>query len=525
MRGPPTAGALAVLALLVGAGMVADTLLPLRVAGQQTATRDVSPASGAWYCAVGDTDGGDGLQVVAAALGTTAASGDVRIDTFTGGGIRRGPEREVFAGTAASDVVRADLPAVGVMARWWRTPVAVGRTWTRATPGAPRGTVAGPCEAQPSSRWIFPGLSTAGGGEAHLVLGNPFETDASASVHFATPEGRLGRELLENVVVSGRSVRDVLLNEHVPERSDLGVVVTVRSGRVVAEGFQTVSPAVDGVEGATLAKAVTSGATTWTVPWFAGGGEGVASWLWVTNVGDSPAAVTATLHTSEGATAPRDLEELALPPDQVRRVDLVGVLPEGRRHGGITVRSANGVPIVAAVATRAAIPDRTGLALQLGAAEGDTRWLLPGGATAGRSHHLELVNPGGEVASVDVAVWTPSGVARPGALQGIRIGPGASASLELDPHLGEADNHALFVTATTGSVVASERSLAVTGRMDLEVTQGVAASTWRGGAPAPSVRFAPGLPQRIGTELGPAGTPPGPGGGTEEDGQDDTGRG
>lgn len=506
MRQVPALATAALLVVVAGAMVLVDTAFPPDPSAAEPVETRVEVSSGAWYCAVGSTAVNDHTRVVAAAPGAADGSGDVRIDTFTDGAVSRGAEREVFTSSAVAEPVPPDLGTVGVMSRWWRTPVAVSRIWERETAGAPRGTAVGPCQPEPSARWYIPGVSTAGGAEAHVVLANPFDTDASVSVSLGTPEGPLEPELLRNVVVPKRSVRDVVLNDHAPERPDLGVSVTTRSGRVIAEGYQTLSPAVGGVEAVTLAQAAPSAATAWTVPWFADRPDEMASWLWVLNVGDGPASLTLTLHTATGGAVPEGLEEVTVPAGHVGRIDLAGVLAEGVGEGGVTVRSDNGQPVVVAAATRAATPGRTGMSLHLGVPEPDGVWVLAGGATVGRIHRLELVNPGASPAEVGVALWGPGGLVTPEPLQAVTVPPGGAVTTDVDGHLPETDYHAVFVTASSGAVVAAYRIFDAAGQLDLAVAAGVPGRQWVRTVRLPQVRFAPGLAERVGSRLLP--TPP-----------------
>jgi hypothetical protein len=397
-----------------------------------------------------------------------------------------------------------------------------------------------------------PGVTTAGGATAHLVLANPFETDATLRVALLTPDGLVQPILLENVVVPRHSVRSILVNEHRPEELDVGLLVETRAGRVVAEAYQVLDAAVGGVEGITLVPATAQSAETWTAPWFqddtppraplpveeataeptdpatdaptvgpdeqpAGEdqppppsettGDGARSWIWVTNPTDRPAAVTVTLHTVEGGVTPDGLEELTVPPGSISRIDLAGLLPEGPRRGGWTVRSENGVPVVAASATRvaAAAVERTGIAVSLGAAEGDTLWVLSGRAAPGRNTFVHLANPTSEQAVVDIELWGGLGLVEAPELTGITVPAGAVAAVDIGVHLpADATASTAFVVATAGKVIATRQALQADGRLDLTASLGVASQRWSGGREVRPVRFEPGLSRRIGTGPGPA---------------------
>lgn len=530
-------------ALVATAGVGLDRGLGTPEAVGDARVEVVDASAGAWYCAIagGADDAGASLTVAAPPSdGTEPAA--VAIDPFHEGDGVGDDSVQVFAGGMVTRAIAGAGEQVGVAARWWGAPAAVARTWRVPGTIGPAGLVEGPCEPGPSTRWYVPGVATAGGAQARLVLVNPFTTDATLRVSFTGPDGRIEPKRLENVVVPERSVREILLNEHAPEQPDLGVVVEARSGRVVAEALQTFSAAIGGIDGATLVAATARPAETWTIPWFEdaasaaavpeeGGtptegategpdadeqppASGARSWLWVSNPSSRPAALVVTLHTNGGGHVPEGLEELTLEPGETQRVDLRGQLPPGAPHGGVTIRSDNGVPFVASVATEYADPatERTGVAIQLGAAEPDRRWVLAGAAGPGRRRFVHVANPGGDEAVVDLAVQDGSGLVRPEELQGLTIAPAAIATIDLGAFVApEATGVAVFVEARAGSVVASTHAFAPEGRRDAVAARGVPQGTWRSRARVPAVGYAPTLPERIGTSLGPSPRAPVPG--------------
>lgn len=500
----PTLAAIAVLAM-VALGLGLDRVLPadpVTPAGVGTA----GPAtSGTWYCAAGDTRGPSELTVLAAtppSEGTTPA--EVAVSTFGDGVVSVGRRTQVFPAGTVVETVADGQGDLGVALRWWDHPVAVAREWQVAADAGVSGIVSGPCVAEPSERWIVPGVATAGGAQASLYLANPFDSDATVVVTMTTPDGVLAPRRLENVVVPRRSVRVIALNAHAPERADLGVVVETRAGRVIAEAVQSFNAAIGGVEGLSLAAAAPEPAETWTVPWFADA-EQRESWLWLTNPGERAAAVEVVVHTDDGGTVPEGLEELIVEPGTVQRLDLRDLLPEGADEGAVTVRSDNGEPIVVSVATQflAEDPVGTGITVELGAPRADRTWVLSGGATGGRDVAVHLANPSGEDAIVDLALWAGTGLLRPDELQGIRVPAGAAVMVELTDPLPEAANHTVFVSAREGTVVAGRGSLAREGDLDPVVTLGAPLGGFAGGGPVPPIHFRPGMTQRIGTELGP----------------------
>lgn len=507
MRTPPAWIPALVVVVLVAAGVALDRANPSAASSRPDPVLAGAAVSGAWYCAAGDTREDAALRVIVSSPPRDDPTpADVAVSTFREGVVDPPRDETVPPGRHRVLAVPAGLEDPGVAVRWWDAPAAVSRSAFVQPTGGPEGYLEGPCEPEPSPRWVFPGLATAGGAQARLTLANPFATDASVTVTFTTPEGPIEPKLLENVVVPKRSTRSVLLNEHAPERADLGVVVTARAGRVVAEAAQTVSAAIGGVDGVSLVRAAGAPAETWTVPWFQVGGEDVQSWMWVTNVEDRPAALVLTLHTAAGGVVPESFDELTVDPGETVRVDLRDLLPEGVTTAGATLRSENSVPVVASVATQylGADPARTGLAVQLGATAPDASWVLAGGPTLGRDTRLHLVNPGAEQAVVDVALSSGGRAVSPAELQGVVVPPGALVSTDLTAHLPEeAPDHSVFVTAREGTVVAGRVGEDRGGTRRLVAAVGVPGALWAGGRVVPPVDHAPRLGQQLDTVSGP----------------------
>lgn len=503
--------------------------------------RSDAARSGAWTCPLpGLANGAEGNLVAAAPPGDSGIASDVTYDEVYEGDVTRVARASAFpeqaVGTTVvgrpNDVATAEL---GLAVRWRRQPAAIGRAWRIAGDQGPGGVLSAPCIAGTSSLWAIPGVSTAGGAEASLVLSNPFSSDASVVVTLALPDGPQQPVLLENVVVPAHSVRRVPLNEHAPEQRDLGIVVTTRSGRVVVEAMQTVNAAIGGIEGVSLVPAATAGGASWTIPWVAAaprpadpaatvdavdepsddptpaadpdaptaevlrvdGLTGTpSSWVWITNVGDDDAVLLLTVHGPDGSELVDAFDQPVLAPGAVRRVELDGLLPPGTPRSGVTVATENGVPIVASVATQVAQADedRTGFTVQLGAPATDPVWVVPGEAPLDREWLLSLVNTGGQEATVDVSLWTEAGVLRPAEVQGLVLPAGSQRLVDLtdvvDPSLTAQVVH---VRARAGQVVAGRVGWSPGGDLELVAHLGVPSAVWSGGTLVPTTRFDPGL--------------------------------
>lgn len=495
-----------VLAIAVAGGLLLDVLAPVASSNPPSVAPTLPVESGSWYCAVGDTAKGNTLTILGSVHPSASENAALEIETYADGEMRGGGEVEVAPASLHVQPVTGTVGEVAVTAQWWQAPTIVTRLWTRGASGEPNGLVAGPCEPEPASLWYLPGVTTVGGAQARVVVSNPFDTDAAFSVTLLTEDGKETPELLKNVGVASHSVRVVDLNAHAPERADLGAVVAVRAGRVVAEAWQSLNPAIGGIEGVSLAKLTTGPASSWTVPWFPGGED---AWLWVANTGDRPTALELTVHTPNGGVPPEGLEEVIVSPGSVRRLDLRGALPSGTRSGAVTVGSADGAPIVVSGATqiRSARVERTGMSIQLGTPVPDSLWMATAGSSRGRGEILHLVNPTAEPAVADVRVVAPNVDLEPDALRGVTVPAGAIVDLDLVGTVGDLGPHTVFVTATSGQLILGVHGSAREGRLGLVAHPGVPSSQWSGGQALPPVEYAPALSQGIGTRLGPSASP------------------
>jgi len=535
---------LLLVAAVVGAITVIDLLEPSEATSRPDPVEAGPAVAGAWYCAAGAVGEGDDLVVLTAATTTATDPADAEV-TALHGDRTLVASHPVFPGSARRTVLGGDLDEgpVGVAARWWERPVVASRVWqTSPADGAP-GTVSGPCAAAPSPTWYVPGVSTADGGTARLYLANPFATDASVAISFTTPTGLQEPIRLQNVSVGAHSVVELELNEFIPREPDLGIVVQARSGRVVAEAVQQLDAAIGGVNGRALVRAAPRLAETWTIPWSLmdpvaftdddlpapdpdapdpdapdenaqGGdgpivatespGNGTNSWLWVSNPTPDAAAVTLTLHTATGSVVPDIGDEILIEPGRITRIDLRGLLPPGMSVAGATLRSENGVPIVASISTvmrpDVADPNVTGYTSQLGWPEPDTAWVVPGEAPGTRRQVIHVVNPGADTAEVDVALWNGAVLSRPTGMQGVEVGPGQLVEFLVSDIVSGATHMVAYVTSRSAPVVAGRHSVGGSPVQWIAHT-GVPASLWSGGATVPAVNHDPYLLERLGTVI------------------------
>lgn len=384
--------------------------------------------------------------------------------------------------------------------RWRDAAVAVSREWRlEDVPSLPDATAAGGCADSSAGTHLVPGLSTAGGDEARLRLANPHRSPASAAVRFATPGDPEAPLVLQNLSIPPGAVREVIVNDALPERDDLAAVIEVTSGRIAVEGVQVARAAIGGVDGLSLLASTTSPAENWTVPWLADD-EDTSGWLWVLNAGERTATVELTLHTASGGEVPFGLSEVSVPPGELRRVDLTGTFPDEVSEVAVTARS-NGVPIVVSGAVSRLDEDsaRTGRSVQLGVAS-DPRWVVSGVGVEDRDEQLRIINPEGEAAVVDVSFFDGVRIREPEELRAMDLAPGSSLVLDLAEHLSSTAGWSAFVSAREGAVVVGRLgSDAGDGPLHLVAAPGIPASAWSTTGTGLLPVHRPGLVSQLGT--------------------------
>ncbi|MCC5947670.1 MAG: hypothetical protein JJT89_04365 [Nitriliruptoraceae bacterium] len=414
-----------------------------------------APVAGTQVCGVGDTAADAALDLLVTRPGTQDdPPAAIEVDAIDDGSFDALDGGRIFAGAHRSIRPPADgATERAALTRWSDGPAVTWREWSlAAADGVPPATVAGGCAAPWSPVWYVPGLRTDGGNEARLRLTNPYRSAATVAIGFPTPSGTEEPLVLRNVTVPGRSVREIVVNETLPERTDLAAVVEVRSGRVSVEGVQLARSAIGDVAGASLLAAAPQAREEWTIPWLADDDERT-SWLWVHNPSERAASVELTMHTPDGGVVPDGLAEVTIGPGEHARIELAGTLPEDLEAVALTARS-NGVPIVLSGSTVLAPDDvdATGIAVQLGV-EPDTEWVVAGVDAERRREQLQLVNPTSEPATVDVQLFDGAEIRTPAALQGLQIAPGALLEVPLDEALSGTDEWTASVRAETGAVV------------------------------------------------------------------------
>jgi hypothetical protein len=470
---------LAIITVLLAAATAADLLAAPAPPPPAEPIAQPPASAGTWYC---PAVGGEGEQVIVTVAAVGEEPSQIVLERYTEGRAVADEPQTVEPGGQALITLNDPDARAPVSVRWSGGPVTVH--WR--VDGAR--TATGACEGAPAERWIATGFNTTLGSRSTMHLFNPFTADAVVRLVFATPDGPVRLVLTDNLLVQAGGTRSVNLGRFQPEISDLGVIVEVLAGRIVAQGELTVDPprGASGGSGRMLLPAASETSDTWSVA-YAADADGTESWLSVLNPGEREAAVEVRV------SAPSDdgsglIGEVSVPAGGVARVELAGV--SVNPEFGVTVSVVNNEPVVVSrlISLRAA--GRQSVTGSLASPALSTQWMLAGGGAAQRSGLVSVYNPGAEEATVTIATD-----GAPAEWSGITIAPNGRAKVALS----EADAEAAFLPVTVLSdvpVVADLRSTSAGERLRLWVNMGVHAEQWVGPLTRPAVQFDPSLSTR-----------------------------
>ena len=480
----------AVAAALVLAALAVDLVAGPPTRGRPPPMAASPQGAGTWYCPATAREG-ESAVLTLVAVGSEPSR--VTVSRYRKGTSRLDEPITVVPGRAATVALRGRDARAAVAVEWTGGPAVAhwrvnGKRTTAAT-----------CVPEPADEWLLAGLDTTLGSRSLLHLFNPFTVDAVVRLVFATPSGPVRLVLTDNLVVpAGRSIA-IDLNRYQPEIADLGVIVEVSAGRVVAQGEVTVDPPGDepGLSGRALVPAAPAPAEAWTVA-HARHDEAAESWLSVLNPGPREAAVE--LVVSDPLDARTDvLDEVSVPAGAVVRLDLAEVskAPEF----AVAVSVVNSAPVVVTRLLAVDKGDGRGLAASLGATAPSPSWALPGGGSKGRGGVVSVYNPGPGPAVVEVT----AGEGTPPAWAGIRLKPNSRKTVAL---AAAGPRSSLPVRVEADSPVVAELASTSSGdRLRLWTALGVPASAWSGPATRMPVRLDPGLATRAPPATEP-GVPP-----------------
>ncbi len=215
------------------------------------------------------------------------------------------------------------------------------------------GTDVSPCSSTASPTWYFAAGATTKDATETLVFFNPFPDDAVVDVTFRTDQDVRTPEQFEGLVVPGQSVVARDIGEVVTRREHVSASVVARAGRLVVDRIQSYD-GTEGVTGLTVSLGAPLPAETWFFP-EGTVGEGIDERIVVYNPTEQRAEVdleitvddpdlTGLIEPFELTVPPEGYEEILLN-EEARITSARG--GEGALEHASTVRSVNGVPVVA----------------------------------------------------------------------------------------------------------------------------------------------------------------------------------
>lgn len=272
----------------------------------------------------------------------------------------------------------------------------------------PTGRAVAACSSSPSSSWSIPSGTTRAGTSQLLALFNPFPSAAVASVTFEADDGARSPQDFKAIVIPGQSVTVLDIGATVTLRDQLATVVSVRSGRLIADQIQS----ADGTQGTTKSLTVTPaaprGAPAW---WFADGpaDAGTSTVFFVQNPGDQTVDVELAIRLDETATYGQvEPFEVSVPAGRYAAIDVTG---DGRVPAGVgyaaVVQSRSGAPIVADRVVGIGAPaTATGTTVMLGSPVLADHWIVPAASFPSASSARVIVTNASSTDSLTVTVST-----------------------------------------------------------------------------------------------------------------------
>lgn len=368
------------------------------------------------------------------------------------------PLRELVDARLAGAIVEVDGGEVAVEHQ------VTGRDGGRAT---------APCSTTAAREWSFPWGVTLRGARELLVFMNPFPDDATVDIRLATDQDTREPGRLQNMVVRGRSVMGVFIEQDA-RRAQVSTHVRVASGRLIVDRIQTFDGTDPTREGITLGLGAPSPAETWIFP-DGRVGAGITEQIVVFNPTDEVAEVEVEarlddpetngvpepfeLSVQPGGFSIVDLNQPEASPDAPKRI------PDDVAHS-LIVRSLNGVGVTAErVITSSEPRGNLGIAATLGSPVAAPTWVFPGGGvTDERDEFLTLFNASpDDIVRFSVTALADGQTIAVMNLQNVELAPGARRSIHLTDHVDNRESLPLVVTAD-GPIVVERGLYRVQGR-------------------------------------------------------------
>lgn len=306
--------------------------------------------------------------------------------------------------------------AAGALVETAGGEVVVSRTAFAASSSGRFGGAAATCSRVDTDTTVIPFGSTLQA-ETLIAVMNPATTDAVVDISIASDGQRLQPETLRGRVVPARKRLLLRAGDFAFDAATIAVVVTARSGRVVAEGLLAHGGFLELIPGGPPVPSLVA---------IASSSRGPAGFSTV-GIGDADAVVEARLLSSTGQAA---FEPLAsgIPPD----TPLVATVPPAAAPAGplaLALESATSPLGVAASWQVAGGRGLTDQAITVGTTPARRSAAVIGLPATPGSVRMLLAVPEAAPAIVDIALLTEAGPLAPAELQGVRIEPGRTAMI------------------------------------------------------------------------------------------------
>ncbi|MGH3744472.1 MAG: DUF5719 family protein, partial [Mycobacteriales bacterium] len=291
-----------------------------------------------------------GTQIVAGNPSASTGQVGVTAATSTSGGVHV-PVRQHTATYGGPQTGPITLTAQGSIASGL-----VGEQLSRGNKTADRGWAEARCEAPRSDQW-FVGAGTTAGDTPVVVLANPSDTRAIATVTVLTPTGLIAAPVGGNLVLGPHAVQRINLTSLAPGVAVTAVHITTQTGEVSAavRDIRTRGTTLLGTDWVPLGEP----SPDLAFPGVPGVVVGVQPrrLLYIGVPGTSDATVRITVTTSSGTFVPVGLDGLAVGAQTIATVDLGKVL--GGRPASVHITTEGGVdgrpvPVVAGLLVDAA---------------------------------------------------------------------------------------------------------------------------------------------------------------------------
>jgi hypothetical protein len=307
--------------------------------------------SAAWFCAEGTAqpDGRANETVVVANVGTDDSRATITVLPSADG---QEPEARTIT-VEAGEQVRvpvldiAEVPEQADSSGILRGPGVVveafgGRVLVEHVIEGQDDFAVGPCTREAGRRWYFAAGTTVRGAEQYLSLLNPFQGDAIVDVQFVTEEGVQNRVDLQALVVPRRSRITIPVQAFERRRERVATLVSVRTGRIVAEQSNAFTTENEIEHGLSLSLGAPARSRVWMLPSVVGG-PGANQAVQVANFSTIATDVEVSVH---GAPDVVDPETVPVPGRSVVTVDL-GNRVTSELPATVVLRSSGRTSVVA----------------------------------------------------------------------------------------------------------------------------------------------------------------------------------